>query len=426
MIRRQNYVGDLDLGEILGAPIVIAILVLMAFYGALLAIGAFQWNEGQVEVYNQKAEIFNNWPEEERQLVKDLLDATGALKDDLKLPPKDPPIDVGKIARSRWAGFVIILDLWVMCLHVTLRYTFKRNEQFYWADLPLEKWEGKVLLAFILPACGPFWLIKRRKLRKIRWAELAEKEECEEIDRLISEDWLLEEKQTEVKLGEQAKKRYVEMRIMNQEKIRADKERDLNSRINSDKSMLRDYGRKIAEYQQFVGKAQAELRDLQSQEMSAGASRAEAKLEWEQILKMRGVSSINIKTDAKTRGKVIEILIKVRVPYKGALYDFGDYLVTFGTDGMRNERVRSGVCKNADNHRPYYPSGRGFCFGNRLSDIDRYTRAGRIVEALTLVVDSLHAVNDGDWEDIPGCYRKVETVKQRAKRLKWQGVFQGR
>lgn len=410
--RRSRDCSDID--EVLFLPIIVLIVVAVAGSVILLLVYFSQTKTADVERYNARAVMFNNLPQSTREALAPLLSkSTDA---DMLIVPKDPPQSLKEIFQTGLHWFLLIMPL-AFSLLTFCCYWNKKHEVYHFADLPFGRAYGWVLLFIMLPFGWPFLLGSRIFM----WCENRPKKLAEqaEIKRVAVEELTLEENLQVPQFDERAKRAYIEFRTLHFRDSKLSQETRLRKEIDQQKSGLKHYGEKIAELQRGIGQNQAELKQLESVAPDRAATRAEAKSEWEQILNMRGVAKLTAsKRKAKPRDRFLRILIKVRVPYKKELYDFGDYEVTFFENCFKCRQVRSGVKLNHQNTIPTYPdSTYGFCFGHRRHDIEDYAKHGRIIEALTLIIDCFHSVNPGDERHIPGCYRKVKTIEHAKRRL---------
>ena len=205
-----------------------------------------------------------------------------------------------------------------------------------------------------------------------------------------------------------------------------DAERDsIAARIEQLKAENTEYRNGFQRTRKELTEAQQALENLRLESTTENALRAEQ--EWEQIRQMRGVYSLSTqkagpgkgKRDSKGR-KLQKLLIgvRVRVEYDGELYDFGDYRIEIEGTNFRAIRTRSGVRMNATDRSPDYNESGGFCFGSRRYEIAEYIQKGRLLEAITLMIDSLHSVNSEEVEAaIPKCFRRVKTIEKAKRRL---------
>lgn len=171
----------------------------------------------------------------------------------------------------------------------------------------------------------------------------------------------------------------------------------------------------LQEAQRRYGLAQANLRTFQETIYSGPITMAEARAEWRAVKDMRGVSRIYTESTPDLKSVNLCYLIKVRVPYHGRIYDFGDFVVKIScnTAKLSCTEIRSGIRKRATSLAPAYRiTKHSFCFGDREYEIKKHVANGQLIAAMTLVVDCLHSVNPEDAPDIPRCFRKVRTIKR--------------
>lgn len=420
MKRRQaKYYTDID--NVLIISICVLIMVPIVWTLVVCLDYALQETAESVIAYNQQAEQFNTLPKAEREICQPFCDET-MLDDDLYLKFKDMPT-------SAKESFSRVVHPWFfICWSITTSiitfaaYWSNKSRYYYLADLPLDTVYGWFVLFFILPVGWPFLLISRINM----WYTTREENKAErgEIQNLAQAALTQESNIHTVECNKHARRAYIWFRTHNLQEYKCHEQHRLNELITNYKCEISDYGQRIANLQRKLGETKAELKRVEDEPSSREATKALAESEWQQILEMRGVAKI---TAPKRRAKhqFLTILLKVRVPYKNNLYDFGDYEVTFDKNGFKCRKVRSGVKLNRTNSRPVYSDRQyGFCFGSRLDDILSYARSGHVVEALTLVIDCLHSVNPGDEEYIPGCYRKVRTVERAKRRLQYRQFFQ--
>lgn len=422
-MRRRTPKDNWDIYEVLILPLVLAV-ILVIIGGLIFALCYFTQDEAEdVKSYNAEAEIFNALPKSDRETFQRFC-KEGLLDDDLLIEPKEMPISAKQMFKIAFPWFLLIS--FIICVVATfIDYWHEKDSDYHLADLPLGSVYGWILLTMILPIGWPFLLGSRIFM----WCESrpGNQAEAAEIKRLAKEELTLEGNLQTTKFNDRAKRVYIEFRTMHFRDNKLQAEEELRNQIAKQKSDIADYGKRIADLQRKLGTTKAELQKLETTTPSREATRNEAQSEWEQILDMRGVAKITAsKRKAKPSQRFLRVLIKVRVPYKNELYDFGDYEVTFFETCFKCHKVRSGIKLNHTNTRPVYPDRTyDFCFGSRRYDIEKYAQNGRIIEALTLIIDCFHSVNNGDEQYIPGCYRKVKTIERAKRRLKLQNFSQG-
>lgn len=425
--RDVKYCVDLDAHEIFLLPVLVTVVMAVIYTGAML-FAACSKDAEEVAAYNQQVEAFNDLPRAEREVMKPLIEKWDSdfLDDKLLGKMQDEPFDMLAFLK-RNMPLCALLVIAVFFVLVVVRYDSAKMKYYYFYDLPLGTAYGWFLLIMLIPVGWPFLLVS---YLRARWATRSNKytqAEKEAVRALALVELAAESNTQQVTIKGSAKKTFIQFRVQHFEDAQKLRVKRLRAKVNSQKDEIAKLGKKIAELQRQLGESKAELKEAEAVIPSREATKREAELEWQQILKMRGVAELEVPKKRKRDEQCLRILVKVRVPYKDVLYDFGDYMVTFFANGFKCQQVRSGVRENAESRRPIYPDSEyGFCFGNRLYDIRDYVRHGQIVDALTLIIDCFHSVNDGDKIYIPKCYRQVKTVEQAKKRLKLLSIFQRR
>lgn len=422
---RNNYDIGPDNVYVLPAAVCTVILVLVAL--GLLITYACQDSAKTVTTYNEKVEAFNALAKSDREVVQNLFKKFDSdfLDEDFLASPKDMPFTFIGGLQTVLPGFMLI-ELALLIVLTFGSYWYYKDRKYHLADLPLSTIYGKVLLIVILPIGWPFLLGSRI----LMWRENRPRKQAEnaEVKRLATAELTIEGNIQSVKTNDRVRHVYVEFRTKHYRDTQLQNIAQLQKRIDSQKQDIASHGKRISELQRQLGESKAELQRVEAATPNRETTKREAESEWSQILDMRGVAKVTAsKRRAKAHDRFLRVLIKVRVPYQNELYDFGDYEVTFYESHFSCHRVRSGVKLNHDNTLPTYPDGTyDFCFGSRRYDIENYARSGRIIEALTLIIDCFHSVNEGSEQYIPGCYRKVKTVERMKTRLKLQQFLQRR
>lgn len=420
--REPKYCGDID--SILAVPFGVDFTLLVIC--ALLFIVCYfaQTNAEDVKTYNAQAKAFNALPRAEREIMQPFC-SEDLSEEDLIIEFKDPPQSFDDLLKMVFPWFIRI-ELVLFVILTFGCYWHEKGKSYHLADLPLRSIYGWVILLIILPVGWPFLLCSRL----IMWFEARDGKKAEklELKQLAKISLTLEKQPSKPIFSERAKNLYLKFRTENALKAKISRESKLRQQIADQKADIVNYGKRISELQREIGKKQAELKELENSTLAQNNSKSAALSEWEQILHMRGIAEVTAsRRNAKDKGQFVRVTIHVRVPYRNNLYDFGDYEVTFFKDHFQSRQLRSGVRKDASTTRPTYRDDHyGFCFGSRLSTIETYARNGRIIEALTIIIDCLHSVNSGDEEYIPRCYRKVEIIERTKQRLKLQKLFQRR
>lgn len=364
-----------------------------------------------VQEKNQKIEAFNALPQNERQLVKDLTSNLDWQDEDDTMLELDEAFSLqSALTVQKWMNVITII---VMFVAFFCYYCSERESGFFLADFPLGRVYGWILLVLCLPFGWLFLLVSRiRMWRYFRKKEIQDKTTDDAAETESDQEETIEET-TEVtakKTTATDEEAYVTLRMEFAKECSERAAKNLDSSIDYTRARIRDYGQKIQGLQKDLGQLQSKRSQLEQRiANNMIMTRQIAIDELKEIQKMRGVEEITPDLEYGS----LEITIQVRVPYQGAQYDFGDYLVKFQDDSCTTRLLRSGVKEDAGSHAPFYQDGAGFCFGDRKSEIDRYASEGRIVEALTLIVDCMHSVNEGDEEEIPDCFKRISKPKKR-------------
>lgn len=374
---------------------------------------------------NQKIEKFNQLPEESRSIVKDLLPNLNWKEDESKLKTEAmPKADIVDYVSKRplWAQLWVSLIALIIFLLLTTVYYWAKTD-YYLADFPLDTHYGKLLLVLCLPLGWPFICVSLVQMRR----RFGKRTKPTVATNQTTETRHTEEKSApapvETKVNVSNEEDYIKIRTTFFTKVQERAIRDVAESINITKDDLKTYGDKIQTLQKHLGQLTAKQKYLdEAKKAHPTLDRQTALDELEQIRKMRGVTEI-IPCPEKSR---IDIIVKIRVPYQGSIYDFGDYKIRLWHDNCNTVRLRCGVKEDATSTAPYYHDGSEFCFGNRRNEIIRYSKEGRIIEALTLMIDCMHSVNEGDQQDIPHCFKRVsDTSKKPKKQPKKQKKHKG-
>lgn len=424
---------DIEADEVFPYPIatIIVVVVLCAVIVGLYALNTASNNTSAL-AHNERATEFNALSLEERQAI-----ATWTEDDDIDpetylMTEKDADVPLFLLTQVHGRGNVVRMIpaylgalVLIFSLCVFVRYWYCKQSRYYLCSLPFGEPYGWVLFGCMFVG-WPVLLISfvclrvqqteffRERQKERQAAREARKREEEAVRRLAEEELVEAARRlTRPAFPERAHQALVAYIVDGQPKAHAARIQEATQRVEDAKSQLQKAGESVRAAQQKLGYARADLEQFEAIH-SEKHSRKKAESDWEAIKNARGVSSIVYN---KMRNR-LEITIKVRVPYEGDLYDFGDYVLYIdGSSDCTCREIRSGVKLNHDNTSPlYHLSGKRFCFGNSLSTIERFLADGRYAEAVTLVVECMHSVNDKwDAERIPGCFRKVSVV-DRAKR----------
>ena len=398
--------------------LIVILVVCAIFYGLILLLIGDHYKETLKS--NATAREFNSLSLSERQLINQW----SGLKLDKKSPLMeidDDPLqtqDVWLPLLFIMIGIVVI----AMSLSVFYYYGRERGYRYFIADLPFDTAYGWFLF-FAMFAAWPVLLVSAIRMRNYsrpkRKAEKAAVTEQAKVE--LSEEQVYNLAQSpKISHYYTARQTYIKYRVSSIVQAQQKLIEHVQAQIDDTKQDIRSYGDKIQLLQRQLGQKQAELNKLPSAKLSAQATRAEAKKEWELLTEMRGVAKLTAQESRGKKPDKIFILVKVRVPYENEVYDFGDYRIMLCGSTYECKRVRSGVRVDHNSTSPDYNESSGFCFGNRKYTITEYLEEGKVIEAVTLMIDCLHSVNEGDQIYIPDCFRKVATIERAKRRLRRQ------
>ena len=365
--------------------------------------------------YNEYAEKFNALSDDERELVAPL-SKYQIVEGENNLPLKDLPDSFGEELLGALPIILCIVAV-IVSGATFIAYHDELDSGFYLADLPFPWTYGWALLLLMF-AGWPFFLVSAVRMLLAKFG--IARDERLAIEKQVEEElsYVQPSPSERIRNIKLARRLYVAYRIRGQSISRQYEIRATNGKMTQYQRDLKEYGNRIKDTQRLIGETKLELKRLETIPVSVDETRAKAMAEWETIVAMRGVSAVRAnKLDGK-RQMCLTIDVRVRVPYRGALYDFGDYQVSILNGGFSCRRTRSGVLINPSSTTPNYGSRDGFCFGSRSGIIHEYIHDGQILEGLTLIIDSLHSVNDERVErEIPNCFRKVSTVRRIERRV---------
>ncbi len=432
---------DIEADEVFPYPIatIIVVVVLCAVVIGLNALITAADNASAL-THNERAAEFNVLSLEERQMIAAWTEDDDIDPETYLMAEKDADVPLFLLTQIHGRGNVVRMIpvylgalVLIFSLCVFVRYWYCKGSAYYLCSLPFGEPYGWVLFCCMFVG-WPFLLISfvclrvqqteffRERQKKRQAAHEARKREKEAV-RQLAEEELAEaaRRLTRPAFPERAHQALVTYIVDGQPKAHAARIQEATQRVEDAKSQLQKAGENVRVAQQKLGYARAGLEQLEAT-YSETHSHKKAESDWEAIKNARGVSSIVYN---KMR-KRLEILIKVRVPYDGELYDFGDYC--FYIDGSAKcvcKEVRSGLKLNHSTTAPqYHIHGNLFCFGDSLSTINQYLRDGRYAEAVTLVVECMHSVNDSYTErEIPNCFRKVSVVEKAKQRILRRNKF---
>lgn len=401
----------------------VAIIVCAVFFGFGVLIAASENTRDSDIKFNEYVTEYNALPEDTRVAAAPFIKyAVPEGQTTLNYTEVDEPFGV-QLAGAM--PFVTMLFLLITSLTTFFSYWYEKRDDYFLADLPLRKPYGWFLLVSI--AAGlPFLAVSAVRMIRYKYRKETKPEKEAIAKQLTSGDVTYEKpdsKVVQVRMRK-ARNKYVNYRINGRQKAIQHQCEELERRETEQRTELAELGKKIQRQQLLIGETAAEKKRLSGAKVTEKETREKALAEWETIMQMRGVSFVSVRQPKGTGIQPLTIDVKVRVPYKKNLYDFGDYRVQIDASGFTCKRFRSGIKTNASNNSPNYNESSGFCFGSRRYAIEDYIINGRLLEAITLIIDSLHEVNDEYAESqIPNCFRRVVEVKRVERWLKIKKVL---
>jgi len=368
--------------------------------------------------FNVYAEAFNELSAEERKVVEPFMDSSyqdEIIEESGLLPIKESDL-VGLIVYSkRHLSLLIKLTLIAYSIAVFVYYLSKKDNCYHFADIPLKK--PYCLFLFIsMFVVWPIFLIGRVHMfiKSHPKAKAEKKDLNKQALKEAQRELLLEATKPRIKglASRKAEIAYTHYIVSGRERTRKARIAEIDASIANVEQELKWRASSIREDQQRKSRLLAERKQLENAETSEQAY-DRALREWTTIREMRGVTSL------RAEKHCLAIKVDVRVPYDGELYDFGDYLIKLYPNDYSCKRLRSGKRLDATSNAPNYNESSGFCFGRRRSLIQEYIEKAQYLEALTVMIDSLHSVNGPDVErEIPNCFRKAKEFERAKRRLK--------
>lgn len=404
MSRHGSYYYDIIAVPVIPVAIVVIILMITLLAATIACVD--QGNPDEVAAYNAQVEIFNRLPASERSAYQPLLNVN--LDDNGFLAPKETPQPL-KAIFSEYLSFFPPIAAAIFCLACFIDYWIEKSEKYFLADLPFRTVYGWIIFVLILPFGWPFLLVSFFRMRYcIQKQSIAEQEEVRRLVAALNS----ENDPQSAKCDENALQLYTNFRTNGRKQQYSNKISSLYTEIADREERINHLDKEIVECRRKLNQAKAKLKQLQTSPPDQVIKEA-ARSEWQQILNMRGISRIEFSKGChRDDQQTMRVSIHVRVPYNGDLYDFGDYEATFNPNGFSCRQLRSGIRPDHTNLQPTYPDDDyGFCFGPQLIDIQSHAKNFQFVEALTLIIDSLHSVHYSDEKYIPECYRKITTLK---------------
>ena len=425
MIRRpRKYYRDIRLDYLFSGGVVSA-LFLVAVISVLISSLAFSYIDSDYDsivAHNETAKNFNALTLQERQIIAKWDESLEPLNSETLLMAMKLDPEPKKTRYLRTILITLAIDIAIASMIIFGSYYSERCSDYFMADLPFDTIYGWVLLIMMF-AGWPFLVISAIRMwiyfRPKRQAEKEAVENQAKIELSEEQAYVLAQS-PEIRFPKKARKAYIQYRVKGCKQAQQKQIKAAEDKVAQTKRSISGHGEEIRRLQREYGEAKAELNRLTSIDDYVSITQAQAKAEWKALAEMRGVAKITAKAKHGDRPDRIFILVKVRVPYRGDVYDFGDYQITLRGSEFKCARLRSGVKINHTSTAPDYNESSGFCFGSRKSTITEYLEQGKTVEAVTLMIDCLHSVNADDEDDIPHCFRKVEVIERAKRRLRRQ------
>ncbi len=452
---RVDRKDDSDIGPPLGYFQTMGIIAAVVVVVVLVINGLCTWstwydNNHAVPAANAKIEEFNNLPLESRKVIIEWNQIEDFEPETYLRPFQEEQ------RLSFWlADYPDAFAFWAIILTSVitfLLYSVCCSEKYYLCDIP-QTWYGRMLFV-IMFVCWPFLLIswvrmhikegdnlrarREHERAEAKWSTdstepgatsaaetttgLAGQEDTEPMSAQESDSdaWAAGETKIRPTLRLQtdaeAEAEYLkfasvsapariesELETVNEDIARAGKEIAMSAaRVRSEQIRLGTLNAK-----------KQNLLDAQAQ-YDAEATQAKAQTEWQMIRQMQGVYKVMFEpADAGAEVKDgLVVWVRVCVPYDGKYYDFGDFRIALdAVYGYECKEIRDSRLPDYQNSEPRYrcgDAGKDFCFGDRGGEIEIHVEHGRYPEALALMIDCLHWVNEEDCSDIPQCFREID------------------
>lgn len=417
MYKRHGYYADVGVSDVFPNVLFgMIITVIIVGFCVLCAWGSHNDTAETNSEFNEYASAFNELSSEERAVVRPFMSHEDEIDEETGLLPIKECDKVGFFAYlKRYLPFIIGLLLLVYSILVFIFYLKEKSSDYHFADISFRKPYGFFLLVSMFVFWPVFLIGRIHMFIKSHPGAKADKQALNEQAYKEARKELLAEA-TKPKLkglaNHKAENAYVRYIVNGRERARTAQIREVDKKLSLVQQDLTRSANYIREYQQRKSALLAERKRLDGAE-PIDQCRERAHQEWATIREMRGVTGL------RAEKRCLAIKVDVRVPYENELYDFGDYLIKLYPDKYSCKRLRSGKRIDATSSAPDYNESGGFCFGSRRSTIEDYIKEAQYLEALTLMIDSLHSVNDSWAErEIPNCFRRAKEFERAKRRLR--------
>jgi hypothetical protein len=313
-----------------------------------------------------------------------------------------------------WLPIMVFLVIILFSIATAFNYAcYAYDNVFYLVDLPWQRF-WPVLFVVLTPSNALFYLASTcRFLYAHPWTIQPERqespigaEEPETGEPVLTTTFTEDNKDTPKVFAfnenrQAALVRYSELRSTNgHERLKA-RLAHARTRLEKITAKLVKLSEKLQRKQQQRAEVLKDIRDLEatSSDQLAGDP-ATIQQEFDNLLTMRGVAGITVKDDR------IVLLVEVRFSYKDAIYDFGDWLVSFGECDFETEEVRKGYLESWSGGDPVYRLD-GFCFAEAEELIGEYLIQGYYLEAINLALAQMHQVNADDLDKVASAFRRI-------------------
>lgn len=392
-----------------GFIVTLAIIALIGFLIICVDAGNQKTYETRTAI-NERLAAFNAEPIEFRKKVAQFfssVDEETYLVELYELDEKSPI----EMSSTHLIVYLIIMSIICPLCFLANYWTDCRGCSYFLADLPWAKPKYFVLLLYMfgipwLFLLGSFIRMKRydhRQAEERRTALVRQvpdnESSSETTGRIVGYETI------DRHINDNESQKYVDFYVNWSAELFQSQIDDLADKINNIKDSIREYGRCIQNKQTEINYLNAQMRSMRERlptihEEIRSKDRSEFQREWAEICEMRGIVTFKI----KPKTGLVKAEIDVRVPYRGKIYDFGDFEVKFtvGDDyAFSCTEIRQAFIQS---NNAVYRIGGEFCFGQRRSEIMDHISNGRICAALAIIVDCMHAVNPEHRSLIPKAY----------------------
>lgn len=174
----------------------------------------------------------------------------------------------------------------------------------------------------------------------------------------------------------------------------------------------------LAGHRKELREAKAELAKLEAAEPKVAIDPKEAAKSLLTVTTLPGVAAIRFDTDG-----IPCLHVRNSFVYDGRRYDLGDYELYLWTEYLHFGTVlkvrQTRRAAGGDYTAGWHPEARGYCFGNRNSDIMAAYQSGDMAHAVNLALGTMNTVNQGDRIYAHGLFREIglnDVIQRRPRR----------